>query len=516
MKTRTTDQLLTLGMALTTDRRLMERRVRGVFARKKSAKGVIALSLVLALALGFAAFTTACQPGQADMLKEAESTEVPLYLQEEMLTSFENNLRARVLRTRDAELDFNGTFPAPRIGDYDYHEKGSWSIVKNASAKSEKQAKKTFLDIANAIFFSGYQLNEVTATFYRDDTKVRADIWRIDSADGKLSGALDANTLQFISAQCKTIPRSKQHESIIKAGKSFDVETQQSLLDSSSAVARIASALGVTADQINYSSYQTSNNRTYGWDITETVQFRLDNGKLCSVLLFADERLTPYAVALYPDDDCFLDGVYWYADRGWKKQTVMRKNPIDFRIGEPDQGDMTYDRAIELYNEFLTATGDFEKYANPVATFYRDYSGGRENYWHLSTGTFSLNIASKSGHIFDLSAKDGVGLSLNLPAVAFTDSVETHYENATKRILETILGANTLTNASLESIADDIACTVRCDTANGESYSVYFNDRKMKSVGYFINTDEANGFYENWLADYLLIDIETGEEFYDM
>jgi len=57
-----TDQLLTLGMALTTDRRTMERRVRGVFARKTSTKGVIALSLVLALVLGVGAFTTACQP----------------------------------------------------------------------------------------------------------------------------------------------------------------------------------------------------------------------------------------------------------------------------------------------------------------------------------------------------------------------------------------------------------------------------------------------------------------------
>ncbi len=60
-KIRSTDQLLTLGMALTTDRRTMERRVRGVFARKRSAKGVLALSALLVLALGFAAFTTACQ-----------------------------------------------------------------------------------------------------------------------------------------------------------------------------------------------------------------------------------------------------------------------------------------------------------------------------------------------------------------------------------------------------------------------------------------------------------------------
>jgi len=74
MKLRSTDQLLTLGMALTGDKRSMERRVRGVFARKKSAKGVLILSLVLVLALGFAAFTTACQPG-----KEAHSlTPIPV------------------------------------------------------------------------------------------------------------------------------------------------------------------------------------------------------------------------------------------------------------------------------------------------------------------------------------------------------------------------------------------------------------------------------------------------------
>ena len=60
-KIRSTDQLLTLGMALTTDKRAMERRVRGVFARKRSAKGVLVLSALLVLALGFAAFTTACQ-----------------------------------------------------------------------------------------------------------------------------------------------------------------------------------------------------------------------------------------------------------------------------------------------------------------------------------------------------------------------------------------------------------------------------------------------------------------------
>jgi hypothetical protein len=65
MKRRTTDQLLILGMALTTDRRAMERRVRGVFARKRSAKATLALSLALVLALAAGGFTTACRPEEA-------------------------------------------------------------------------------------------------------------------------------------------------------------------------------------------------------------------------------------------------------------------------------------------------------------------------------------------------------------------------------------------------------------------------------------------------------------------
>ena len=64
MKRRSTDQLLTLGMALTTDKRAMERRVRGVFARKKSARAARAFALVLTLALAAGGFTTACQPGE--------------------------------------------------------------------------------------------------------------------------------------------------------------------------------------------------------------------------------------------------------------------------------------------------------------------------------------------------------------------------------------------------------------------------------------------------------------------
>ena len=65
MKQQTTDKLLTLGMALYSDKRSMERRVRGIFARKCSAGATIALAAALTLSLLAGAFTTACQPAQS-------------------------------------------------------------------------------------------------------------------------------------------------------------------------------------------------------------------------------------------------------------------------------------------------------------------------------------------------------------------------------------------------------------------------------------------------------------------
>ncbi len=70
MKRLSTDDFLTLGMALTADKATMERRVRGVFARKNSARPIKILALLLCVVLGVGCFTTACQP-------EEEATSVP-------------------------------------------------------------------------------------------------------------------------------------------------------------------------------------------------------------------------------------------------------------------------------------------------------------------------------------------------------------------------------------------------------------------------------------------------------
>ncbi|MDO4572884.1 MAG: hypothetical protein Q4C13_05905 [Clostridia bacterium] len=66
MKRNSTEQFFILGMALHADRRVMEQRVRGVFAKKRSAGPVRVLALCLSLALLAAGFTTACLPERAE------------------------------------------------------------------------------------------------------------------------------------------------------------------------------------------------------------------------------------------------------------------------------------------------------------------------------------------------------------------------------------------------------------------------------------------------------------------
>ena len=504
MKTHSTDQLLTLGMALTSDRRSMERRVRGVFARKRSAKSALALSLVLALTLGFAAFTTACQRG-----KKASDTWI--MQQPEQLSPEDEALRAEALKQRDEELAVSGAFLAPRFTAREPKENGRWQKRAGADAAEALAAKSTFLSYANAIFDAGYVEEDVSAVYYRDETGVRADLWRIDSKDGALCGALNADTLRLISAQCNTIPLKALHASVAD-GRTYDEANKLSLVDTSETVSKVASALGVTADEKNYSSFQRTLQAGYGWGVVDACGFYMDDGTFCLVQLFADARLTPYSVAIYPNADCLSSNVYWPADRTGASQSVAFQSQIDFRVGEPGKDDMQLSRAKELFSAFLTAAGEDAKAAELVATFYVDYSGTRENYWNLRAGSVRANIASKSGKMFSVSARDGIGQSLQLPAVSFEDDVEARYVSETTRMLESVLGKGAIIKAEFESISDETNATVTCETADGARYVVFYYDRALGTIGYYrlIGSDPAV-VCENWNANYQFINVKTGE-----
>jgi len=80
MKQLSTEDFLTLGMALTGDKKTMERRVRGVFGRQNSARAAKILALALCIALGIGCFTTACQPAQE---AKAQPSAIPLETEEQ-------------------------------------------------------------------------------------------------------------------------------------------------------------------------------------------------------------------------------------------------------------------------------------------------------------------------------------------------------------------------------------------------------------------------------------------------
>ena len=64
--TKTTEELLSLGMALHADRETMETRIRGIFSRERSARIAAIVAVVLTMALAVFCFTTACMPVTRD------------------------------------------------------------------------------------------------------------------------------------------------------------------------------------------------------------------------------------------------------------------------------------------------------------------------------------------------------------------------------------------------------------------------------------------------------------------
>ena len=70
---KTTQELVSLGMALHGDRGTMETRIRSVFSRQRSTRFASLTALALALVLVLACFTTACQP----IVAEAAAEELP-------------------------------------------------------------------------------------------------------------------------------------------------------------------------------------------------------------------------------------------------------------------------------------------------------------------------------------------------------------------------------------------------------------------------------------------------------
>ncbi|GEM_PF-1745667 len=468
MKTRTTDQLLTLGMALTTDRRTMERRVRGVFARKKSAKGVLILSFVLALVLGFGAFTTACQPGQpiASGSDALASDGKALASGGDTVASGENDTadedaEATEEYTKEKALDWlefslneARKFPAPRMEDIVFTERGTWDVQQKVDASQQVIAVNRFLEIANAIFEKSYTKEDMVTTYYIDKSGFRSDLWRFDSTDGVLSGALDANNLALISADCLNVPGDMLHPSLTDIAQNLVRADYWGSLDPTSAAARVAEILGGTAQDLRGFGGRGRDNATAGWMIQVDVLFQLGDGRYCSVRVFADETLTPTSVCVFPDFDCAEDSVFWRADIESDPDVVQLYSPQDFREGEPTDEDMSREEAIAFFDKLIEVAGSTnvasgEKPPEPTTEFYKDFSGTRENYWRIEGSGIILELTSKSGRMLSLSSDGSLGTKLGLSNIPSKQLKEQDFQVATEALYTALFGKDAVELSSL-------------------------------------------------------------------
>ncbi len=505
-----TDKILTLGMALTTDKKAMERRVRGVFARKTSAKSVIALSLVLALVLGFAAFTTACQPGQpvvSDSNAQLASGGNAVASESNAEAAVYQLTKQQAMERLKQTLERARKFPVPRMEDIVFTERGTWEILTSPDDAERLKAADRFLETANAIFSTKYTASDLTATYYTDKTGHRADVWRFDSKDGVLSGALEAKSLAFLSADCLNEPADALHASVANGGK----------LDVSEAVERIATLLGGTVGEIDGRSGYSSKEPTNGWMVKRDVLVSLGEGRYGMICMFGDEKLTPTTVCVYPDEDCGNENVFWRADLEQVENVAKLLYPQDFRTGEPGTGDMARADAIEFYNKLVDAAGYSGLAANktlaePEATFYVDHSGARENYWHVEGNGIVLELTSKTGRMLSLIADGMLGSKLGLDDITYEKMGEKEYEDATMALFAALFGKDAVKAVDVNAVYDEHYCTMDPKMADGSEYEIQYRDGMIVDVASFFKTDPNTWTsVPDWLKEYATVDAATGK-----
>ena len=522
-KTHSTDQLLTLGMALTTDKKTMERRVRGVFARKKSAKGALILALVLALALGFGAFTTACQPGQA-----IASNGNALVSGGNALVSGGNALAssgdANAEYTKEKAMDWLSfslgkarKFPAPRMEDVVFTERGTWVVQKNPDQSLVRIAADRFLESANAIFGKSYTADDMRSTYYIDQSGFRSDVLRFDSKDGVLSGALDAKTLAFLSADCYNEPGDALHPSLADPVKNSQTYDYWSTLDPTSAVDRIAKIFGGTAHDVKDVGGSGRENATAGWMIQTELQFRLGDGRYCSARIYADEALTPTTVCVYPDGDCAEERAFWRADIEHNPNVVQLLKPEDFREGKPTKDDMTKEEAIAFYYKFFAVAGSEgfaagEQPPEPTATFYVDYSGARENYWQLGGSGVILELASRTGGMLSLTTNGKVGTNLDLDDIPGEKMGENEYQDATTALFNDLFGKDAVESVSICNRDNNLACTMDLYMTDGTLHEVTYIKGRIAADAVSFRLDPSKwASVPAWLEKWASVDELSGK-----
>lgn len=537
-----TDRLLTLGMALYADQKTMERRVRGVFARKKSAKPAKLLALILCLALAAGCFTTACQPGtqpvssgntavsggNAALVSGGNASSGNASSGDAAASSVSaagmtpEQTKAQTMEWHQDELKQARTFVAPPVRDIYRDQLGDWRADedKNAAPAEAASAAEAFLVIANQVFNTSYTAADMTATYYTDASGFRSDVYRLDSKDGVLSGAVDAKTFAFISANCGLEPADTAHQSLLDAGEKLDTDFGDNLLDCTDAVERLSAIFDGDASAAVKQGASYGDNKLAGWNMQVTETFPLKDGKFCRAMLFGDEDLTVSSIGVYPDATCADEDVYWRADLIWAEGVITLASPQDFRKGEPGTDDMPVEQAYDLYYKLVAAAGPLEspiigQPKEPNATFYVDYSGARENYWHIEGAYARFDLTSKTGHMLNLEANGKLGTSMGLMEIDYDHMGGQEYIDATRALFTALFGKDSVKDVLMNAVYDYHYCTVDPVMADGTAYEIMFQDGLIVEATFF-STQEKSGFGTDpdWAADWIYKNNETGETFH--
>lgn len=532
-----TDRLLTLGMALYADKKTMERRVRGVFARKKSTKPAILLTLALCLALAAGCFTTACQPGA----QPASNGNAAVSGGNAALVSGGNassgnattggisaagmtpeQTKAQTMEWHLEELKQARTFVAPPVRDIYRDPLGDWRADEdpNAAPAEAASAAQAFLAVANQVFNTSYTAADMTATYYTDASGFRSDVYRFDSKDGVLSGAVDAKTFAFISANCGLEPADTAHQSLLDAGEKLDTDFGDNLLDTTDAAVRLAGIFGGDASAAVRQGSSYGDNKLAGWNMQVTVTIPLKGGKFCRAMVFGDENLTVSSIGVYPDSDCADEDVYWRADLIWTEGVITLAAPQDFRKGEPGTNDMPVEQAYDLYYKLVAAAGTPDGRAaeppkEPNATFYVDYSGARENYWHIEGEYARFDLTSKTGHMLNLESNSMLGSNLDLQVIDYDHMGGQEYIDATRALFTALFGEGSVKDVMVNAVYDYHYCTVDPIMADGTAFEIMFEDGLIVNATFFSSLEKSGiGTDPNWAADWIYKNNETGETFH--